>query len=531
MAPPTRQNPERNEGNQSNPPQPPPPPEAWQALMTATNANAQILIQLLQDRNQGQGNQGNQGQGNYQQNFATLNQFLANQPKTFSYCVEATDADAWLVDINKHFECSNVRPEDFVKFASFQLKDQAAEWFPQYKDSRGGRVITWDDFRRDFKAHHIPESVVESKREEFRNLKQGNMSVYQYNTQFQKLSRFAKQDIPDEKSMIYQFRRGLKEELQLALVLFEPRKYDEFYNMALKQEAAQLKCEASKKRVRDAVQSSSSSMVAAKQQKFWLPPPPPFRQPYQQKNKGGNGSSHPPNPVYQNESQNQAPRSSAPYHRPLSEVTCNKCQQKGHYANKCFNQRRLPPPPPVRSSSNAVVKHNSKYAKVNMMNAAQAEDSSEVIMGNLSVNDIPAKVLFDTGASLSFISRPFVAKHEFVTENMPIPLKIVSPGKQMTSNVCVPDVSIKMGDYKFLSKPVVLGDSDIDLILGMDWLSKHKAQLECAAREIKLTHSSNDVIIYASRDDTIRLFSLNEMGEMEAISQIPVVCEYQDVFP
>ena len=244
-------------------------------------------------------------------------------------------------------------------------------------------MITWDDFRRDFKAHHIPQSVVESKREEFHNLKQGSLSVYQYNILFQRLARFAKQDVPDEKSMIYQFRGGLREDLQLALVLFEPTKYDDFYNMALKQEAAQLKCEASKKRVRDAVLSSSSSLVDAKHQKFWLPPPPPFRQPFQQKNKGGHGSSHPPNPGYQNKSQNQAPKSNAPYHRPLSEVTCNKCQQKGHYANKCFNQRRLPPPPPVRSSSNAVVKHNPKSAKVNMMNAAQAEESTDVIMGNL----------------------------------------------------------------------------------------------------------------------------------------------------
>ena len=72
-------------------------------------------------------------------------------------------------------------------------------------------------------------------------------------------------------------------------------------------------------------------------------------------------------------------------------MTCNKCQQKGHYANKCFNQRRLPPPPPMRSSSNVVVKHNSKFAKVNMMNAAQAEDSLDVIMGNLPVNDILQK--------------------------------------------------------------------------------------------------------------------------------------------
>ena len=40
MAPPTRQNPECNDGSQANPPPPPPPPEAWQALMAATNANA-----------------------------------------------------------------------------------------------------------------------------------------------------------------------------------------------------------------------------------------------------------------------------------------------------------------------------------------------------------------------------------------------------------------------------------------------------------------------------------------------------------
>ena len=79
--------------------------------------------------------------------IATLNLFLANQPKSFSNYVEATDTDDWLVDICKHFECSNVRPEDFVKFALFQLKDQAAEWYQQYKDSRGGRVITHDDLR------------------------------------------------------------------------------------------------------------------------------------------------------------------------------------------------------------------------------------------------------------------------------------------------------------------------------------------------------------------------------------------------
>ena len=41
----------------------------------------------------------------------------------------------------------------------------------------------------------------------------------------------------------------------------------------------------------------------------------------------------------------------------------------------------------------------------------------------------------------------------------------------MNASSMVPNVTIKMGDYKFQSSPIVLGDSDIDLILGMHWLS------------------------------------------------------------
>ena len=58
MAPPTRQNPERNDGSQANPPPPPPPPEAWQALMAAINANAQMMIQLMQERTKAKATKG-----------------------------------------------------------------------------------------------------------------------------------------------------------------------------------------------------------------------------------------------------------------------------------------------------------------------------------------------------------------------------------------------------------------------------------------------------------------------------------------
>ena len=49
-------------------------------------------------------------------------------------------------------------------------------------------------------------------------------------------------------------------------------------------------------------------------------------------------------------------------------------------------------------------------------------------------------------------------------------MDIVSPGKRLSASLVVPDVTITLGDYKFLSSPMVLGNSDIDLILGMDCL-------------------------------------------------------------
>ena len=60
---------------------------------------------------------------------------MSNQPKTFTSCDQSFDAEDSICDMNKHFECNNVRPEDFVKFATFQLKEQASIWWQQLKDA------------------------------------------------------------------------------------------------------------------------------------------------------------------------------------------------------------------------------------------------------------------------------------------------------------------------------------------------------------------------------------------------------------
>ena len=85
--------------------------------------------------------------------------------------------------------------------------------------------------------------------------------MYKYNVEFHELARYALQDIPDQKSKIYQFRGGLREDFQLTLALHDPDEFDKFYNLALRVEAALLRVENSKKRFRDSSSSSSTQVV------------------------------------------------------------------------------------------------------------------------------------------------------------------------------------------------------------------------------------------------------------------------------
>jgi hypothetical protein len=57
-----------------------------------------------------------------------------------------------------------------------------------------------------------------------------------------------------------------------------------------------------------------------------------------------------------------------------------------------------------------------------------AQENPQVVLGMFLVNSIPASVLFDSGASPSFISAQFVAKHSVPMQHMKQTMLVNSPG-------------------------------------------------------------------------------------------------------
>jgi hypothetical protein len=87
-------------------------------------------------------------------------------------------------------------------------------------------IVTWDEFRTAFRAHHIPEGLIERKLNEFLNLTQGTLTVRQY------VGYHADNDARKRD----RFRRGLNTKLKERLNLVRADNFNELVNMAITQE-------------------------------------------------------------------------------------------------------------------------------------------------------------------------------------------------------------------------------------------------------------------------------------------------------
>jgi hypothetical protein len=103
------------------------------------------------------------------------------------------------------------------------------------------------------------------------------------------------------------------------------------------------------------------------------------------------------------------------------------------------------------------------------------------------VNDTSAVVLFDSGASHSFISAAYVEKHNLPMALLRCQMIVSSPGGDMPARQLCPKVNLKIRGVDFVTNLIVLESKGINVILGMDWLSKHKVLINCAEKYVKMT--------------------------------------------
>ncbi|XP_071695388.1 uncharacterized protein [Rutidosis leptorrhynchoides] len=191
------------------------------------------------------------------------------------------------------------------------------------------------------------------------------------------------------------------------------------------------------------------------------------------------------------------------------------------------------------------------------VDAATATDAAtgtyDAITGMFLVNYVPAHVLFECGANCSFVSTTFCAKLNVPVSVINEPLSVeVGDGRIVPVTKFVSGITIDIEGSLFHVTCLVMPIPSFDVVLGMNWLSDHKASIKCDRKVISFSvDGGKRVVARGDRGgfrcpllsmmkarkslskgcDSFLAYAIDVKKEKKVVSDIPVVSEYPEVFP
>jgi hypothetical protein len=141
----------------------------------------------------------------------------------------------------------------------------------------------------------------------------------------------------------------------------------------------------------------------------------------------------------------------------------------------------------------------------------EAHQSQDVVLGMFLANSHPTIILFDSGASHSFISSKFIAKHNLSITIMKHTMLVSLLGGEMKTKHICPAISIAIRGVEFLSNLIIIDSKGIDIILGMEWLRKYDGVILCAKRAIRLTQEDGTTMEFIAAIFANQLSVLNQV--------------------
>ncbi|KAA0036674.1 pol protein [Cucumis melo var. makuwa] len=442
-----------------------------------------------------------------------LRDFRKYNPKTFDGSMDnPTKAQMWLTSIENIFRYMKCPEDQKVQCAVFFLEDRGTAWWEIAERMLGGDVskITWEQFKENIYAKFFSANVKHAKLQEFLNLEQGDMTVEQYDAEFNMLSRFAPDVVRDEAARTEKFVRGLRLDLQGIVRALRPATHAEALRIAL--DLSLHERADSSKAAGGVFQRHRRELAAAGRTLRELPACTTCGRVHGGRCLAGSG-------------------------------VCFRCRQPGHTADAC--PRKPFETTPHQPSA-------SQQGRVFATTRQEAERASTVVTGTLPILGYYAFVLFDSWSSHSFISPVFVQYVGLEVEPLGSDLAVSTPSEEvLLSKEKIKACRVEIAKHELDVTLLVLDMQDFDVILGMDWLSANHASIDCFGKEVVFNPPSVPSfkfrgagmvcvpkVISAMKASKLLsqgtwgiLASVVDIREPEvSLSSEPVVREYPDVF-
>jgi hypothetical protein len=110
------------------------------------------------------------------------------------------------------------------------------------------------------------------------------------------------------------------------------------------------------------------------------------------------------------------------------------------------------------------------------------------------------------------------------------PYKITTPSGKITSNQICRKVPIQLGSYLIKIDLLLLNLEGMDVLLGMDWMTQHQVSLDISSRIVEIDSLEHEpTLLHLPQRECINSCTYAATGIK--LKDIPIVCEYPDVFP
>ncbi|RVW60237.1 Transposon Ty3-I Gag-Pol polyprotein [Vitis vinifera] len=480
-----------------------------------------------------------------------MKRFMVMQPPSFNGEPSAAEAaEHWLRRMRRILVGLDIPEERRVGLAAYMLVDKADFRWESMKRVYDTEVMTWEEFERIFLGKYFGEVAKHAKRMEFEHLIQGTMSVLEYESRFSELSRFALGMISEEGEKARRFQQGLRPAIRNRLVPLAIRDYSELVKRALlveqdidetNQIREQKGDRKGKQRMRERGEQIAQRAVANRVcygcgagDHLWRACP---LRGTQQARPQSQGSSQQQSVVSFQPPQFQLPYYQMPQLPPAAQGTRTTTTSQ------------------TRSSqgSNARGRGRQAAGRVFALTPTEPEEDALLVEGMILVYSTWVRVLFDTGATHSFISASCANALGLKSERVENLLLIESPmgTNSRVDRICKGCV-ITLADRALNVDLRILDMTGYDVILGMDWLAVYRAVIDCHRRRIifcfpegfevcfvggkcvSLPFSQSDPCYqYVLRKGSINFLACLRGKEkaQKDITEIPVVRKFQDVFP
>jgi hypothetical protein len=171
-----------------------------------------------------------------------------------------------------------------------------------------------------------------------------------------------------------------------------------------------------------------------------------------------------------------------------------------------------------------------RQGKLNFTTMSDIPEGASVLTSTFSINDTPVKILFDSGATHSFIRENLLGKLGLKGMHTKLAYKIITQGGNISSHIVTFGVPLKLGSKNIQSNLITIKLEGMNVILGMDWMTQHKVVLDISDRVVEINSPTvGHTTLYLPFQDGTD--SCAYVTIISPFDEIPVVCEYPDVFP